>query len=84
MGSFSAVIKGIIRGKTIELESAPGLPDGQSVAVMVQPVEHKGKLPAGDGIRRSAGAWSDDPEGLEYYLEQVRQAREQDRTAIEP
>lgn len=84
MGIFSAVLKGVIYGKTIELESDSGLPDGQSVAVTVQPVEEQGRLPLGEGIRRSAGAWSDDPAGLDQYLEQVRQAREQDRAAIEP
>ena len=31
-------IRGIIRGKTIELETEPGLPDGQAVAVEVRPV----------------------------------------------
>src|SRR5215210_8762781 len=33
-----SVLKGIVRGKTIELESEPGLPDGQEVTVTVKPV----------------------------------------------
>src|SRR5438105_4597354 len=32
-------IKGIIHGKTIELEREPGLPDGQEVSVEIHPVE---------------------------------------------
>jgi hypothetical protein len=31
-------ITGIVRGKIIELDQAPGLPDGQAVAVTLQPL----------------------------------------------
>jgi hypothetical protein len=41
-------------------------------------------LPPGEGIRRSAGAWADDPQGLDDYLKQLREQREQDRPLIEP
>ena len=34
-----ATIQGVIHGKTIELEAAPGLPEGQRVAVEVRPVD---------------------------------------------
>ena len=82
MASTQAVLKGVIHGRTIEFEREPGLPDGQSVAVTVQPVigqplVEKGRLPPGEGIRRSAGAWADDPEGLDEYLKQLRHEREQ-------
>ena len=70
----STEIRGVIHGKIIELEKEPGLPDGQAVAVTVQPLV----LP-GEGIRRSAGGWSDDPEGLEAFLQHIRQSRKQDR-----
>ena len=33
----SSVLKGVIHGKTIELEREPELPDGQRVSVQVQP-----------------------------------------------
>ncbi|HEV3204979.1 MAG TPA: hypothetical protein VGY77_11375 [Gemmataceae bacterium] len=72
MASAQTTLKGIIHGKTIELEQEPGLPDGQTVAVTVQPLQDK-RLPPGEGIRRSAGAWADDPKGLEEYLEQLRE-----------
>ena len=42
-------IKGVIHGKTIELESEPGLPEGEVVSVIVRRM-----LPAGEGIRQSA------------------------------
>jgi hypothetical protein len=67
-------LKGIVRGKSIELERAPGLPDGQEVTVTVEPTE-PAKLPPGEGLRRAAGGWSDDIEGLDQYLEWNRQQR---------
>jgi hypothetical protein len=83
MASSQATLKGVIRGKTIELEQEPGLPDGQSVAVTVQPLQEK-RLPPGEGIRRWAGAWADDAKGLDEYVEQLRENRDQDRPPIEP
>jgi hypothetical protein len=78
------VLKGIVHGKTIELEQSPGLPDGQAVTVTVSAVQTEGKLPPGEGLRRAAGSWSDDPEGLEAYLEWNRQQRKIGRPEIEP
>jgi hypothetical protein len=75
-------LTGVIRGKTIELDHPPGLPDGQAVKVSVEPTE-PGTLPAGEGLRRAAGAWSDDIEGLEKYLDWSRQQRKQSRPPIE-
>jgi hypothetical protein len=62
------ILRGKIRGKTVELDEDPGLADGQEVEVVV-------RLPPGEGIRRSAGGWDDDPEGLDAYLEWNRQQR---------
>jgi hypothetical protein len=77
------VLKGVIHGKTIELEQEPGLPDGQAVTVTVSPAQTE-KLPPGEGLRRAAGAWADDPEGLEEYLEYLRQQRKVGRREIDP
>lgn len=79
----TTVLRGIVHGKTIELEEAPGLPDGQPVNVTVQPVPQRQHAP-GEGIRRSAGAWADDPEGLDKFLEWNRQQRKIGRPEIEP
>ena len=85
MSSNQAILKGVIHGRTIELEQEPGLPDGQSVAVTVQPfAEQERRLPPGEGIRRSAGAWEDDPEGVDEFLRQVREMRNQGRPPLEP
>jgi hypothetical protein len=50
----------IIRGKTIELESDPGLLAGQRVEVVILPVPRE-RMP-GEGLLRSAGASADDPD----------------------
>jgi uncharacterized protein (DUF433 family) len=59
----STVFKGIVHGNTIKLEGELGIPDGQEVTVIVQtprPAECPPKrLPPGEGIRRSSGAWAE-------------------------
>ncbi|HPD29964.1 MAG TPA: hypothetical protein PLL20_08220 [Phycisphaerae bacterium] len=75
MSSESVTTRGIARGKTIELEREPGLPDGQQVKVTMEPADKESDLSPGEGLRRSAGAWADDAEGLDRYLEWNRQQR---------
>jgi hypothetical protein len=71
--------RGVVRGKTIELQEELGLPDGESVAVIVRRV-----LPQGEGIRRSAGAWADAGEELDRWLEGVYRDRDNDREEPKP
>ncbi len=78
--STTAIFKGTVHGKSIELEREPGLPDGQQVTVILQPLQAtEQRLPPGEGIRRSAGAWADDPEGLDEYMNWNRQQRKVSR-----
>lgn len=77
------VFRGTAHGKTIKLEGELGLPDGEPVTVIVHAREGK-RLPPGEGIRRSAGGWGDDPEGLDQFLEWNRRQRQIDRPEIEP
>ncbi len=67
-------ITGIIHGKIIELSDHPGLPEGEVVAVQVTPL--KSARPAGEGLRRCAGAlagtWT---EADDRILEQIEQDR---------
>ena len=81
MASTQVVLKGIAHGKLIELEQEAGLPDWQAVSVTVQPL-HEKRLPPGEGIRRSAGAWADDAEELDKFLEWNRQQRKLGRPEI--
>jgi len=70
-----SALRGVVRGKTIELESKPGLPDGQPVSVILHRL-----LPPGEGIRQSAGAWDDAAEELDSWLRQMQHSRKQDRS----
>ena len=78
-------IRGVIRGKIIELETEPGLPDGQTVAVDVRPVlpssspAETPRLPPGEGIRQSAGAWADAGPALDVWLEDLQRSRQRNR-----
>jgi hypothetical protein len=83
---MSSAIKGVVHGRTIELDEAPGLPDGAEVFVFVQAREANSeeRLPPGEGLRRSAGAWADDPEGLDAYLKWNRRQRKVGRAPLEP
>jgi hypothetical protein len=84
MASPLTTLKGIVHGRTIELEQEPGLPDGQIVTVNLQPVQEKDQhLAPGEGIRRSAGAWAEDAEELDRFLEWNRQQRKINRREID-
>lgn len=84
MSSNHHTHRGVVHGKTIELDEDTGLPEGQQVSVMVQPVEEGQRdLEAGEGIRRSAGGWAEDAKELDEYLNWNRQQRKLNRTPIE-
>jgi hypothetical protein len=75
------LLSGVVHGSTIQLDQDVGLPEGQRVTVIVQPeVKH---IP-GEGLRRSFGAWAEDAEELDEYLEWSRQQRKIGRPEIEP
>ena len=85
MNETPTVWRGILHGKTIELEQEPGLPEGQPVSVTDQPVSSEAsRLQPGEGIRRSAGGWAEDAKELDEYLKLVRQQRKVNRPEIEP
>jgi hypothetical protein len=84
MSNVQTILKGVVHGRTIELESEPGLPEGQHVTVSVQPTDDAASFQPGDGIRRSAGAWGDDIDGLDEFLEWNRNQRKASRPGNEP
>jgi hypothetical protein len=80
-------MKGVVHGRTIELEREPGLPDGQIVTVTLElstaaksPVSEKARA----ALMRAAGAWADDADELDKYLEWNREQRKRGRPEIEP
>ena len=82
MADGAVVVKGIVRGKTIELEREPGLPEGEEVTVTMQ-LSHQRKLPPGEGLRRAFGAWAEDAEELDKFLEWNRQQRKHGRRELD-
>jgi hypothetical protein len=69
-----ALLKGVVHGRTIELEQDSGLPEGQPVTVLLRPV-----LAPGEGIRQSAGGWAGAGDELDAWLEEIQRSRQQDR-----
>jgi hypothetical protein len=78
-------LSGVVHGKTVELDKDAGLPDGQRVSVLIQPKPQL-KLPPGEGLLRAFGGWSDDPQGVDGFVDEVRRLRDLDVThrEIEP
>jgi hypothetical protein len=107
MTNPSPALKGVIHGRTIELDREPGLPDGQEVTVTVEPVTAPSPpvpsafpseearrrweeawaevkdLPPGEGLRRAFGAWADDAEEVDRFLEWNRAQRKLERRSPE-
>jgi hypothetical protein len=94
MTSSSPALKGIIHGKLIELDREPGLPDGQQVVVTLEPVTASRPqweeawaqvkdLPPGEGLRRAFGAWAEDAEEVDKFLEWSRAQRKVERRPLD-
>lgn len=79
MTSGTIIVKGIVRGRTIELEEEPGLPTGQPVSVVLRPA-----LPPGEGLRRAFGSWADSPVELNRFLSELDRDRQDDRSESAP
>ncbi len=81
-------LRGVVHGRMIELENESGLPDGQSVTVVVQAtenaVEGAGSPPSSAGLRRAFGAWAEDAKELDDYLEWNRRQRRIGRPEMKP
>ena len=85
MTTHATVCRGVVHGKTIELDEETGLSDGQEVKVFVQPVQPgESRLPPGEEIRRAFGGWAEDAEELDAYLEWNHQRRKLSRPEIAP
>jgi hypothetical protein len=82
MSRTSTVLKGTVHGKTIELEAESGLPEGQQVTVTLEPQKQTKDESSLEALKRAAGSWSDDPEGLDRFLEWNRQQRKINRREL--
>ena len=74
MGEFWISARGVIRGKSIELEKDPGLEEGDPVEVRIQLA-----LPSGEALRRAAGGWDEPGLSLEQLLDEMYRIRHGDR-----
>jgi hypothetical protein len=107
MTSTPSTLKGVVRGRVIELEREPGLPDGQEVRVTIESVlgpslasspifpsdEARARwdeawndvkdLTPGEGLRRAFGAWAEDAEEVDKFLEWNRTQRKLERRSPE-
>jgi hypothetical protein len=84
MTGIPIIMRGTVHGKIIELEQELGLPDGQRVTVTVEPTaqqEIRADNPL-EALKRAAGGWSDDLEGLDRFLEWNRQQRKTSRRGL--
>jgi hypothetical protein len=78
-------VKGVAHGKTIQLDEEPGPPDGERVNVtleLVAPLDAQATDQMKQMLRRAAGAWSDDIDGLNRYLEWNRGRRNAGRSEL--
>jgi len=64
-------LRGVVHGRTVELESDLGMADGEVVDVIVSSPRPK---PTREGIMRVAGALADDPE-WDQIMEEIYLAR---------
>jgi hypothetical protein len=81
------LLRGIVHGRMIELENEPGLPDGQSVTVVLQPSQVKegaSENSRESGLQKAFGSWAEDAAELDDYLEWNRRQRKQGRKEMEP
>jgi len=70
MNNTQDAMRGVVHGNMIEVKEPLNLPDGQQVAIIVRPV-----LSPKEAIRKSAGGWADDPEGVDRFVEEMRRLR---------
>ena len=75
----SGSITGVVEGDVIRLEQATGLPDGQRVTIVLRPVE---TLPTMEGMQKAFGAWADDAESVDAFLQWNRQQRKAGRPGV--
>jgi hypothetical protein len=74
MTSGTVIVKGVVRGRTIQLDRESGLPEGQLVSVVLRPA-----LPPGEGMRESFGAWAPDARELDKFVEGICRDRDDQR-----
>ena len=74
---MTRTLRGVIRGRTVELMEDLGVADGQQVEITIKTVASP--APWGEGLRRFAGAFAPDwTEEDDRIMEQIHQERKRD------
>jgi hypothetical protein len=84
MSIVPTVMRGTVHGRIIKLEAESGMPEGLQVTVTLEPADQEamtGMSPL-EALKRAAGSWSDDPEGLDQFLEWNRRQRKINRREL--
>jgi hypothetical protein len=71
------VLRGIVRGKSIEVYEDVGFSDGEAVELVVRRVSPHDQRP-GEGILRTEGALADDAE-WDAIMDEIQRSRKQER-----
>ncbi|MDB5351732.1 MAG: hypothetical protein JWN86_2979 [Planctomycetota bacterium] len=82
MASVNREVRGRIQGRTVVLDEDPGLPEGQTVTVRLSTPSQSDEE-GRSALLALAGAWAEDAEELDRYLEWNRQQRKVERREIE-
>jgi hypothetical protein len=84
MSNTPTILRGTVHGRIIELDAESGLPEGQQVTVTLEPAPRLQTAPGDplEALKRAAGGWSDDPEGLDRFLQWNRQQRKVNRREL--
>jgi hypothetical protein len=80
-------LQGVVHGRIIELDGESGFPDGQRVSLVVQPSDAspvEKSQPPREGLRASFGAWAEDADELDAYLDWNRRQRKIPRPEMRP
>ncbi len=77
---ISEVLRGIVHGRTIELQEDAGIADGEEVEVSVRRVVPKSATRPGEGLLRTEGALADDPH-WDRIADELQEARKSERRA---
>lgn len=78
---------GIVEGDRVQLPERSRFPVGtrvQITLILEADITSDEKLPPGEGLRRTYGAWADDAEDLDAFIEWSRQQRKIERKLEEP
>jgi len=79
---MSKTVRGIVRGRTIELHENLGVPEGEEVEVQVRVIPKAPRKP-GEGFLRTEGALADDME-WDAIMEEIYEARKRERRPQTP